>query len=67
MLDKEKVWISDPHDGFILGRIIDLTEEGAMVEHLEGKKNESIVSFEQVFTKPITLKHVTKLLNKSFS
>lgn len=48
MLDKEKVWISDPHDGFILGRIVDLTDEGALVEHLEGKRMESTVSFEQV-------------------
>jgi hypothetical protein len=48
MLDKEKVWISDPHEGFILGRIVDLTDEGALVEHLEGKRLESTVSFEQV-------------------
>ena len=48
MLDKEKVWLSDPHEGFILGRIVDLTDEGALVEHLEGKRLESTVSFEQV-------------------
>ena len=49
MLEKEKVWISDPHDGFVLGRIIDLTEEGALVERVHGKRCETTVSFEQLY------------------
>jgi len=49
MLEKEKVWISDPHDGFVLGRIVDLTEEGALVERVHGKRCETTVSFEQLY------------------
>ena len=49
MLEKEKVWMSDPHDGFVLGRIIDLTEEGALVERVHGKRCETTVSFEQLY------------------
>ena len=30
----EKVWVCDPHEGFVLGRIVDLTEEGALVARL---------------------------------
>jgi hypothetical protein len=49
MLEKELVWIADPHAGFVLGRIIDLTDEGALVERVSGKKHESTVSFEQLY------------------
>ena len=31
-MDKEKVWVSEPQDGFVLGQIVDLTEEGALVQ-----------------------------------
>ena len=48
MLEREKVWVCDPHEGFVLGRIVDLTEEGAVVERLEGKRLESAVTFDQV-------------------
>ena len=34
-----QVWVSDPHDGFVQGRIIDLTEEGALVQAVkDGRK-----------------------------
>ena len=49
MMDKEKVWVSDPHNGFVLGRIVDLTKEGALIERITGKKHESTVSFEQIY------------------
>ena len=49
MLDREKVWVSDPHEGFVLGRIIDLTEEGAVVERVEGKRLETAVTFDQIY------------------
>ncbi len=49
MLEKELVWIADPYAGFVLGRIIDLTDEGALVERVSGKKHESTVSFEQLY------------------
>ena len=32
-----------------MGRIIDLTEEGAQVERVEGRKRETTVSFEQLY------------------
>jgi hypothetical protein len=35
-------------NGFVLGRIVDLTEEGAQVERVEGKQQQSSVSFDQV-------------------
>jgi len=40
-LDKmamEKVWLSDVQEGFVLGKIVDLTDEGASVQRLNGPK-----------------------------
>ena len=36
-MDKEKVWVSEPQEGFVLGQIVDLTDEGALVQPLSSK------------------------------
>ena len=37
IMDKEKVWVSEPQEGFVLGQIVDLTDEGALVQPLSSK------------------------------
>jgi hypothetical protein len=46
----ERVWISDALEGFVLGRIVDLTADGALVARLEGPKKEESVSFDRLYT-----------------
>ena len=46
----EKVWICDPHEGFVLGRIVDLTEDGAMVARLDKSRKEESVSFDRLYS-----------------
>ena len=46
----ERVWISDPHEGFVLGRIVDLTEDGALVSRLGKSMKEESVSFDRLYT-----------------
>ena len=46
-MDKEKVWVSDPLDGFVLGQIVDLTDEGALVQPLIKSKSPVEASFDR--------------------
>jgi len=46
----EKVWIPDPNDGFVLGRIVDLTDEGALVARLDKSRKEESVSFDRLYS-----------------
>ena len=46
----EKVWISDPQEGFVLGRIVDLTDEGALVARLDKSRKEESVSFDRLYS-----------------
>ena len=34
-MDSEKVWLSDPTHGFILGRIVEFAEDGPVVQPIE--------------------------------
>ncbi|KAK7866674.1 hypothetical protein R5R35_006058 [Gryllus longicercus] len=48
-MDKQKVWVPDPVEGFLLGKIIDLGHDGeATVQSLNGKQLKKNVSLEQV-------------------
>ena len=47
IMDKEKVWVSDPVDGFVLGQIVDLTDEGALVQPLIKSKSPVEASFDR--------------------
>ena len=38
IMDRESVWVSDPEEGFVLGRIVDIGEDGATVEPVDRKK-----------------------------
>eukprot|EP00096_Caligus_rogercresseyi_P001057 TRINITY_DN1165_c0_g1_i1.p1 TRINITY_DN1165_c0_g1~~TRINITY_DN1165_c0_g1_i1.p1 ORF type:complete len:1290 (+),score=487.80 TRINITY_DN1165_c0_g1_i1:159-4028(+) len=31
IMDKDKVWVSEPEEGFVLGRIVDITDDGVSV------------------------------------
>lgn len=48
-MDKEKVWVSDPVDGFLLGQIVDLTDEGALVQPLAKAKSPVEASFDRLY------------------
>ena len=49
-MDKEKVWATDPLEGFVLGRIVDLSEEGAVVEAVHDRSRQPIVtSFDRLY------------------
>jgi hypothetical protein len=40
IMERENVWLSDPVEGFVSGRIVDIGEDGATVEPTErGKKS----------------------------
>ena len=50
VMDKEKVWATDPLEGFVLGRIVDLSEEGAVVEAVHDRSRQPIVtSFDRLY------------------
>lgn len=48
-MDKEKVWVSDPQDGFVLGQIVDLTDDGAVVQPLIKSKSPVEASFDRLY------------------
>ncbi|XKL69082.1 hypothetical protein PGB90_006851 [Kerria lacca] len=37
-MEKQKVWVSDPIEGFVLGRIIDMKVDEVIVQHLDSKR-----------------------------
>lgn len=49
IMDKEKVWVSDPVDGFVLGQIVDLTDDGAVVQPLIKSKAPVVASFDRLY------------------
>ena len=49
IMDREKVWVSDPVDGFVLGQIIDLTDDGAVVQPLIKSKKAVEASFDRLY------------------
>ncbi len=50
IMEREKVWVSHPIDGFILGRIVDLSEDGATVQPVDrGKKTVTNASFDRLY------------------
>ena len=49
IMDREKVWVPDPDEGFVLGQIVDLTEEGALVQPLARSKKPIEASFDRLY------------------
>ena len=49
IMDKEKVWVSEPQEGFVLGQIIDLTDEGAMVQPISSKFKSIQAPFDRLY------------------
>ena len=49
IMDKEKVWVSDPNDGFVLGQIVDLTDEGALVQPINRSIKPVEASFDRLY------------------
>ena len=35
MQDRDKVWVTDPKAGFVLGRIVEFAEEGPVVQPID--------------------------------
>ena len=68
-MDKEKVWVSEPQEGFVLGQIVDLTDEGALVQPLSSKFKsiQGIISNSKCnFTKKNIHKKIIGILQKKF-
>lgn len=49
IMDKEKVWVSDPAEGFLLGQIVDLTEDGAVVQPMDKSKPAAVALFDRLY------------------
>ena len=47
IMDRESVWVSDPVEGFVLGRIVDIGEDGATVEPFDRKKKPVVARYER--------------------
>ncbi len=37
-MEKQKVWVSDPIEGFVMGRIVDIKVDEVIVQPLDSKK-----------------------------
>lgn len=37
-MEKQKVWVSDPIEGFVLGRIVDIKVDEVIVQPLDSKR-----------------------------
>ncbi len=48
-MDREKVWVADPLEGFVLGQIVDLTEEGATVQPFDRARKPVLTSFDRIY------------------
>ena len=48
-MDQDKVWVSDPLNGFVLGQIVDLTDEGALVQPINRSKPNVEASFDRLY------------------
>ena len=46
IMDRESVWVADPEEGFVLGRIVDIGEDGATVEPFDRKKKPVVARYE---------------------
>ncbi len=49
IMEREKVWVSDPVEGFVLGRIADLGEEGATVQPYDRGRKPVVASFDRLY------------------
>ncbi|XP_026680288.1 myosin heavy chain 95F [Diaphorina citri] len=50
MMENQKVWVPDPADGFVLGRILDLGMDEVTVQPLDSKKPKAAFSLDRVYT-----------------
>uniref|UniRef100_A0A8D8QWM0 Myosin heavy chain 95F n=1 Tax=Cacopsylla melanoneura TaxID=428564 RepID=A0A8D8QWM0_9HEMI len=49
-MENQKVWVPDPADGFVLGRILDLGMDEVTVQPLESKKPKAAFTLDRVYT-----------------
>ena len=47
IMDRESVWVADPEQGFVLGRIVDIGEDGATVEPQDRRKKPVVARYEE--------------------
>ena len=48
-MEEQQVWVSHPTDGYQLGQITDLTEDGATVQPLDTKRPPVTVSYDRLY------------------
>lgn len=49
-MENQKVWVPDPADGFILGRILDLGMDEVTVQPVDSKKQKAAFTLDRVYT-----------------
>ena len=47
IMDRESVWVADPEQGFVLGRIVDIGEDGATVEPQDRRKKPVVARYKE--------------------
>ena len=48
-MDRDKVWLGDPRAGFILGRIVEIGNEGPIVQPLERSRSAIQASYDNLY------------------
>ncbi len=49
IMERENVWVSEPVEGFIRGRIVDIGEDGATVEPIDRGKKPVVARYNCLF------------------
>ena len=47
IMDRESVWVADPEQGFVLGKIVDIGEDGATVEPQDRRKKPVVARYKE--------------------
>ena len=48
-MDRDKVWLGDPRAGFILGRIVEIGNEGPIVQPLDRSRPVTQASYDNIY------------------
>ena len=48
-MDRDKVWLGDPRSGFILGRIVEIGNEGPIVKPLDRNSSALQASYDNLY------------------
>ncbi|KAG8337723.1 Unconventional myosin-VI [Homalodisca vitripennis] len=49
-MEQQRVWVPDPEEGFVLGRIVDIGLDEVTVQPNEGRKHKQTCSLDRLYT-----------------